>query len=358
MRPPVTVGIVGLGPRGHRFAEALDGLRDCELDRLCTDGPNVPDWTDRFPRAAATRSLEDLLADERLDAVVITGRLEERPRQIGAALAMGKHVLVDGPLSRFADEAFELASSARAFGRCLVSETAPFDPGLRKLKELITTGQLGDVFQLYLTNQRFGQIDEDCDVLWSVGPQEIATILYLLGDVPVSASAWGESYLRAGLSDVMYGFLRFATGITAHLHLSWLDPQEVHRLAVAGSQQMAVYDSSCPEQPLALFDHEVAFASTDLHRQAVQVTPGGLTIPRFPAEDGFLVLAQTFLSAVRRGRPVEAALGHAVNVASTLEALQSSVDAGGAPKEVAPPLPRLRNVVALLGGSRPVRRSR
>jgi predicted dehydrogenase len=358
MRPPVTVGIVGLGPRGHRFAEALDGLRDCELDRLCTDGPNVPDWTDRFPRAAATRSLDDLLADERLDAVVITGRLEERPHQIGAALAMGKHVLVDGPLSRFADEAFELASSARAFGRCLVSETAPFDPGLRKLKELITTGQLGDVFHLYLTNQRFGQIDEDCDVLWSVGPQEIATILYLLGDVPVSASAWGESYLRAGLSDVMYGFLRFATGITAHLHLSWLDPQEVHRLAVAGSQQMAVYDSSCPEQPLALFDHEVAFASTDLHRQAVQVTPGGLTIPRFPAEDGFLVLAQTFLSAVRRGRPVEAALGHAVNVASTLEALQGSVDAGGAPKEVAPPLPRLGNVVALLGGSRPVRRSR
>jgi predicted dehydrogenase len=358
MRPPVSVGIVGLGPRGHRFAEALDGLLDCELSWLCTGGANVPDWADRFPRAIATRSLDELLSDERLDAIVITGRLDERPDQIDAALAMGKHVLVDGPLAMSANEAFDLASRARAFSRSLITETAPFDPGLRKLKELITTGQLGDVFHLYVTNQRFGRIDEDCDVLWSVGPQEIATVLYLLGDVPVSASAWGESYLRAGLSDVMYGLLRFATGITAHLHLSWLDPQDVHRLAVAGSQQMAVYDGSSPEQPLALFDHEVAFTGSDLHRQAVHLTPGGVTIPRFPAEDGVLVLAQTFLSAVRRGRPVEAALGHAVNVASTLEALQASVDAGGAPKGVAPPLPHLGNVVAFQGGLRPVRRSR
>lgn len=358
MRPPVTVGVVGLGPRGHGFAEAFDGLRDCELDWFCTGGAGIPDWTDRFPRAAATRSLAELLEDEGLDAVVITGGLDARSGQIAAALAAGKHVYVDGPISRLADDAFELATRARAYDRCLITGSALFDPGLRKLKELITTGQLGDVFHLYLNRQQFGDIDEDCDVLWSLGPNEVATVLYLLGDVPVTASAWGESYLRAGLCDVVYAFLRFATGITVHLHLSWLDPQEVRRLAVTGSRQMAVYDGTWPDRPLTLFEHEIAPASGDVSRGGAEVRPGDLSVPLFPVEDGFLALAQTFLSAVRRGRPVEAALGHAVNVASTLEALQNSVDAGGAPKAVVPPLPHLGNVVALPGGTRPVRRSR
>ena len=358
MRPPVTVGIVGLGPRGHGFAEALDGLLDCELDWFCTAGAGIPDWTDRFPRAAATRSLADMLDDERLDAVVITGGLEARSGQIAAALAAGKHVYVDGPISRFADDAFELASRARAHDRCLLTGTALFDPGLRKLKELITTGQLGDVFHLYLNHQRFGEIDEECDVLWTVGPQEVATILYLLGDVPVTVSAWGESYLRAGLSDVVYGFLRFATGITAHVHFSWLDPQEVRRLAVAGSRQMAVYDGTWPDRPLTLFGHELGPAAGDVSRAGIHVRPGDLTVPIFPVEDGFVAVAQTFLSAVRRGRQIEGPLGEAVNVASTLEALQHSVDTGGAPIAVAPPLPHLGNVVALPGGTRPVRRSR
>jgi predicted dehydrogenase len=354
MRLPVTVGIVGLGEGGRRFAETLDGLRDCELNWLCDGRTRIPDWTDRFPRATTTRSLDDLLDDDRLDAVVVAGDLQARGGQIAAALAAGKHVLVDGPVSTGSDEAFELARRARASDRCLVAEsTMLFDAGLRKLKELIATGQLGDVLHVYVNNQRFGDISEDCDVLWSLGPREVGAILYLLDDVPVQASAWGESYLRPELPDVVYGFLRFATGITAHLHLSWLDPQHLHRLAVAGSGQMAVYDSAENDCSLTLVEHQIGAGGRGEER--IRLQPGGRRSPLLPVEDGFAVLAETFLSSVRRGRPVEAAMGHAINVTSTLEALQASVDAGGAPYDVALPLPRLGNVIALNGGAEPVR---
>jgi predicted dehydrogenase len=115
----------------------------------------VPEWTDRFPRAIATRSLDELLAAERLDAVVIAGPLPDRASRIAAALAAGKHVLVDGAMSATADDAFDLASHARTYGRCLMAESGLlFDPGLRKLKELVATGQLGVLYRRWRTVPR------------------------------------------------------------------------------------------------------------------------------------------------------------------------------------------------------------
>jgi predicted dehydrogenase len=347
MRPPVTIGIVGLGNRGGRYAEVFADLRECEIRWVC-DPTRALDAAERYPRAAATDSLDELLADESLDAVVVTGALPARIGHVRSALAANKHVLVDGPLSMAADDTFDLSARARERGRCLlVGNGLLFDPALRKLKEIVETGRLGEMLYLYGNSQCLGEIEKNADALWSLGARDIGAILYLLDDTPVTVSAWGESYLKPGFSDVVFCLLRFETGVCAHLHLSWLDPQSVRRLTLVGSRQMAVYDGIPPGRKLTLFEHSVRTPRLSGAVEAARIQVGDVLSPALPDDDPDVLLCQTFLAAVRRGRPLDSEARLATNVASVLEALQGSIEAGGAPQTVAVPAPRLQNVIPI-----------
>jgi len=347
MRSPVTIGIVGLENRGGRYAEVFAGLRDCELRWVC-DVDRAPEAAERYPRAAAAASLDELLADESLDAIVVAGSLPARVGHVRSALAADKHVLVDGPLSMASDDTFDLAERARERSRCLlVGNGLLFHPALRKLKETVETGRLGEMLYLYGNSQGLGEIEKNADALWSLGAREIGAILYLLDDTPVTVSAWGESYLRPGFSDVVFCLLRFETGVRAHLHLSWLDPQTVRRLTLVGSRQMAVYDGIPPGRKLTLFEHSVRTPRISGALETSRIQAGDVVSPALPDDDPDVLLCQTFLAAVRRGRPLASEARLAVNVAATLEALQGSIEAGGSPQPVAPPTARLQNVIPI-----------
>jgi predicted dehydrogenase len=348
MRSTLNVGIVGLGSRGGRYAEVLAGLRDCELRWVCDVDPDGLEAAERYPRARATDSLDEMLSDESLDAIVVTGPLPARVAQVRAALEADKHVLVEGPLSRVADDAFDLVAAARKRALCLfIGNGALFDPALRKVKELFETGRLGEMLYLHANAQSLGEIQKNADVLWSLGARELGSILYLLEDMPVTVSAWGEAYLRPGFSDVVFCLLRFATGVTAHLHLSWLDPQTVRKVTLVGSRQMAVLDGTLPARRLTLFEHSVPLAPISGGVEKIRIQYGDIVSPVLPDDDPDVLMCQTFLAAVRRGRPLDAEARLATNVASVLEALQGSIEAGGAEQPVAPPTLRFRNVVSL-----------
>jgi predicted dehydrogenase len=347
VRSPVTIGVVGLGNRGARYADVFAGLRDCEL-RWVYDADRVLGEVERHPRAAASVSLDELFADESLDAIVVAGPLPARVGHVRSALAADKHVLVEGPMSMAADDTFDLAARARERARCLlVGNGLLFDPALRKLKEIVETGRLGEMLYLYGNSQSLGEIEKNTDALWSLGAREIGAMLYLLDDLPVTVSAWGESYLKPGFADVVFCVLHFATGVFGHLHLSWLDPQTVRRLTLVGSRQMAVYDGTPPARKLTLFEHVVPPPRISGGVETSRIRPGDVVSPVLPDDDPDVVLCQTFLAAVRRGRPLDSEARLATNVATVLEALQGSIEAGGTPQPVAPPPPRLQNVIAI-----------
>src|SRR5207248_4937146 len=130
---------------------------------------------------------------------------------------------------------------ARERSRCLLTAHALlFHPGLRKLKEVMETGRLGEAFYLYGNRQDFSRARRESSALWSLGVQDIAALLYLLDDTPVDVSCWAESYVRQAVADIAFCFLRFATGVTAHLHLTSLDPQPSRRLTLVATRQTFV----------------------------------------------------------------------------------------------------------------------
>jgi len=348
LRSAVRIAVVGLGETGGAFASVLGHLPDCDLAWLCDDDRAVLMEGRRSQPSALTTAIDDVLEDEGLDAVVVATPLAASGELVERALRADKHVLVARPLARTADEALGLTDLARERGRCLLTGHAVlFHPGLRKLKEVMETGRLGETFYLYANRQDFSRARREASALWSLGVEDLAAVLYLLDDTPVDVSCWGESYVRRGVGDVAFCFLRFATGVTAHLHLSSLDPQTLRRLTLVGSRQMVVFDELA-ERTLTIHDRAVVPPRGPSFGRPLRVEGDGSVIsPAIPADDPVQLMCETFLASVRRGRPLEAEGSLAVRVVAVLEALQRSLERVGSSEAVGAPTRRIPNLVSL-----------
>ena len=170
----------------------------------------------------------------------------------------------------------------------------------------------------------------DENALWSLGPHDIAILLYLLDDQPVEVSARGECYLQEGVADVVFCHLRFATGITAHLHLSWLDPHKLRKLTVVGSKRMAVVDDMENERKLTIYESNAVIPTPESYGEYVQVRSGDIVSPRLTPSEPLRLECEHFIAGIRSSAPGLASSREGAAVVHVLEALQSSIDRNGA----------------------------
>jgi predicted dehydrogenase len=333
LRTPVSIAVAGLGYWGPNLARVFSDLPQVDLRWLCDASPDVQlAMRSRYPGIRTTPELDDLLQDELLDAVAIATPVATHFELARRALEADKHVFVEKPLALSSAEGEELVRIAEARKRKLmVGHVLLFHPAVRRLKELLDSGQLGDLYYLYGNRQNLGKVRRDENALWSLGAHDIAVILHLLGDEPVEVSARGESYVQAGVADVVFCYLRFATGIGAHMHLSWLDPHKMRRLTAVGSQRMAVFDDMELERKLTIYEKSAAPRTTATYGEYVQVRFGDIVSPRVPNDEPLRVECEEFVAAIRSGTDVPAGPREGLAVVRVLEALQRSLDAGGLP---------------------------
>jgi predicted dehydrogenase len=248
------VGQVGLGPWGSNLARNFNEVAHlkwlCDLDTGRLDG-----LTARFPRTQLTSRFDDLLEDPAVDAVIVATSVPTHAELAKRALRARKHVFVEKPMALTATEADELVELATAEERVLMpGHLLLYHPGVAKLRELVDTGELGEVLYVYGNRQNLGQIRSNENALWSLGVHDLSVILYLLGEEPVEACARGDSFLTPGVEDVVFCYLRFPSGKVAHMHLSWLDPHKLRRMTVVGTQRMAVFDDMELDRKVTVYD--------------------------------------------------------------------------------------------------------
>ncbi len=322
---PVRVAQIGLGAWGQNLVRNLDAL--AELSWICETGDERrATFARRFPNAIATGSYEELLADPDLEAVVIATPVPTHYALAKQALEAGKHVFVEKPPAMRAAEMEELVAISEDRGLVLMpGHLLLYHPGVRKLKELVDTGDLGDVLCIYGNRQNLGTIRKDENALWSLGVHDLSVILHLVGEEPSEAWAQGNAFLNPGVEDVVFCFLRFPSGKIAHLHLSWLDPHKMRKLTVVGRDKMAVFDDmelerkvtiyeKWPEQPAGTFGEW-------------QTRTGDILSPKIPSDEPLRLELSHFLRLVREGGTgVEARDG--VAVVRVLEQLQTSLETG------------------------------
>jgi predicted dehydrogenase len=324
---PVRVGVVGLGYWGPNLARNFGTIPGCELAWLCDASEHARAKLERsFPNARSTARLEDLLEDDELDAVILATPVPTHAELAVAVAQAGKHCFVEKPLATTAADAERaVAAAARADRILMVGHLLEYHPGLRALKELADSGELGDeIFYIYGNRLNLGKLRADENALWSLGAHDVSVVLTLAQGDPVEISAHGESYVRDGVEDVVFCFLRFASGLVAHLHLSWLDPHKERRFTVVGSKRMATFDDMAVERKLTVYDKGF---DEDARTYGEYITrSGGSFSPQIANVEPLRVECEHFVQSIRTGTAPRSDGASGLRVVRVLEGLQRSLD--------------------------------
>jgi predicted dehydrogenase len=248
------VAHAGVGGWGRNVARVVGDL--AELAWICdVDGGRRDEYARRYPEARSTASFEEALADDSVEAVTIATPVPTHHALAKQALEAGKHVFVEKPPAMRGEEMEELVALAVERGLVLMpGHLLLYHPGLRKVKELVDAGELGEVACVYGNRQNLGVIRSNENALWSLGVHDLSVILWLLDEEPSEAVAYGTDYLQEGIEDVVFCFLRFPSGRVAHMHLSWLDPHKLRRMTVVGREKMVVFDDMELERKVTVYE--------------------------------------------------------------------------------------------------------
>ena len=320
---PIRVGQAGFGNWGRNLARNFDDL--AELAWICdTDGELRDRFAGRYPGARATGSFDDLLADEQLDAVVVATPVPTHYELTRRALEAGKHVFVEKPPAMRHSEMAELLQLARARNRVLMpGHLLLYHPGVRKLKELIDTGELGEVLCVYGNRQNLGIIRSHENALWSLGVHDLSVILWLLGEEPVETIALGRDFLQPGVEDVVFCYLRFPSGKVAHMHLSWLDPHKMRRMTVVGKERMVVFDDMELERKITVYE-KAPWEPAERYGEWTTRT-GDIYSPKIPIDEPLRLEVSHFLELCRTGPGDHREAVDGLTVVGALERLTESL---------------------------------
>jgi len=322
----VRVGVAGLGYWGPNLARNLGAIGGCDVAWLCdADEDALARVGAAHPQARRTTSLDDLLADGALDAVVLATPVPSHAELAEQVLRAGKHCFVEKPLALRVAEAERAVAAAEDAGRILmVGHLLEYHPGVAKLKEIADSGELGDIHYVYGNRLNLGKLRADENALWSLGAHDVSVLLHLLGEEPHDVEARGESYMRPGIEDVVFCFLRFPSGRAAHLHLSWLDPHKERRFTVVGSRRMATFDDMALEGKVTVYDKGFDEAPASYGEYITR--SGDIWSPRIPNREPLRIECEHFVACVREGRTPQSDGHSGLRVVRVLEALQARLE--------------------------------
>jgi predicted dehydrogenase len=334
----VRVGVVGYGYWGPKVARNLTAIAHsrlawiADLSQECRARAKA-----QFPWVRTTGDVDELLGSD-VDAVVIATPIRSHHRLARAAMLAGKHVMVEKPLTASAAEAEDLVSLAEAHGRKLmVGHTFEYNPAIRALREIVASGEIGDVYYVSAARLNLGLCRTDINVLWDLAPHDLSILRFVLGSDPVAVSARGGASVTPGVHDVAFLELRFPGDILAHVHVSWLDPCKVRRVTVAGSRKMVVCDDLEPVEKIRIYDKRVERPLDGGTGPLGGFTywDGGATAPELPAVEPLRVQCQQFVDCIRLGFTPQTDGRSGLNVVRVLERADASLRNGGL-REVLP----------------------
>lgn len=339
----INLGLVGVGYWGANLARNLNSTENARLAWICDANEKaLAKIAGGYPKARTTGSLDEMLAAADLDAVVVATPARSHFDLARQCLNAGKHVLVEKPLAMSTAECDELIDIAASKGlKLMVGHTFLYSPPVLRLKELVDAGEIGDIYYAYSTRANLGQIRKDVNAMWNLAPHDIAIFLYLFGVPPVTVSAKGITRIQPGIEDVVFMYLDFPGNITAHVHVSWLDPGKVRKLTLVGSKKMVIYDDVDADAKIQILDKGVtkignggAEPFSSFGEFQLLLRAGDVLIPKIPATEPLKAECQHFADSIIADEPPLTDGIHGRQVVRVLEAAGESMANGSRPVEV------------------------
>ncbi len=334
---PVRIAVVGLGYWGPNIVRVLHDLREANVVSACDVREEaLARLRRRYPAVPVTTDYEQILDDEAVEAVVIATPVRTHHELAAAALGRRKHVFVEKPLAASVAEANDLIVRAGSEERVLMpGRTFLYSPPVNVARELIRSGELGQIYFITMSRVNLGLHQTDASVVWDLAPHDFAILRYWLEERPTRVSALSRACIFDGVPDVAFINLEFASGAIAHIELSWLAPSKLRRTAVVGSQKMLVYDDTSNE-PIRIFDSGADVPDPETFGEfRLTYRAGDILSPRMDVTEPLELELADFCRAIRdRGEPRSSArIG--LDVVQMTEAVDCSLGNGGVPLELA-----------------------
>jgi predicted dehydrogenase len=319
----------GCGYWGPNLLRNFSALPNCAVKYVVDLSAERRAFVEKnFPQTTAVESLERVLDDPEVKAVLIATPAETHFRLAKQVLEAGKHAFVEKPLATKASEVDELSKCAAERNLVVMAgHTFIYNAAVRYVKKLIDAGELGEIRYIYSQRLNLGRIRADIDALWNFAPHDISIIQYWLGDPePLSVSRQGMAYMQEGIDDVVFLNLEYPRKIIANIHVSWLDPQKVRKMIIVGSRKMVVYDDVA-ENKIAIYDKGIdrkAVLGENMdfdHPQRLQFNyrSGDILYPEVKFTEPLRVEAEHFRDCILNSEVPVTGLSHARTVVSILE---------------------------------------
>lgn len=335
----IGIGVIGCGHWGPNHVRVFRSLPETEvLYVVDVDSSRLDKARTLFPGVRGEKDLGAVLVDPAVDAVVVATPTQTHYEVVKAALQAGKHVLCEKPLCSTVGEANELVRLANETDRILmVGHVFLFNPGILKVKELVDSGEVGDLQYLSAVRTNLGPIRGDVNAAYDLATHDISIFNFLLGAKPQLVSATGGSFLQPGVEDVVFISLQYAGGILANIKASWLDPKKVRQMTVVGTRKMVTWDDLDLTSPVAVYD-KGANATQEYadYGEFLRVTmwDGDVLLPKVQMQEPLKNQNQYFIHSLRSGKLERSGPQFSLEVVEVLEAINQSLKSNGAPVKI------------------------
>jgi predicted dehydrogenase len=344
----IRIAIVGCGYWGQNLMRNFADLADVEVTAVCDFNLNaLARMKRRYPALELKQDFDQVLADSRIDAVVIATPVSTHYSFARQALRARKHVLVEKPLATSSQQVLELIELADKNNRILmVDHTFVYTAAVRHMKSAIDAGTIGELLYFDSVRISLGLVQSDINVIWDLAPHDFSIMDYLCAEEPVAVSATGAKHLGCPFENIAYVTAHFGSKMIAHFHLNWMAPVKVRKTMVGGTRRMIVYDDMETAEKIRIYDRGITIHHDPEHREKLLTgyRNGDTMVPNLETSEALRLMAREFIESITQGRlPVsDGSAGY--RVVRLLEAAQQSMQSNGQPVEVANHIGRRTNV--------------
>lgn len=329
----ISVGVVGCGYWGPNHARNLNSLPDCNLKAVCdSDSKRLAHVKSLYPHVECYRTFDEMIERSKLDAVVIATGVKSHFPLTHKALMAGLHTLVEKPMATSTEECDQLIDLAVSRNLVLmVGHTFLYSAHVRKIKEIVDKGDIGDIQYISSRRLNLGLFQKDINVTWDLAPHDLSIILYIIGEMPLMVNCCGKAHVSRGVEDVTNMSLVFRKDRLATVHNSWLDPRKVREMTIVGTRRMVVYDDVAPLEKIKIYDSRVEvpphYDTFAEFQYAYHY--GDMYVPYVRQEEPLKIECQHFIDCIRDGsRPLsDGEQGR--QLVTVLEAATTSLRRGG-----------------------------
>jgi predicted dehydrogenase len=333
MNSQLNVGVVGCGYWGPNLIRNFEALKEASVTKICDlDESRLDHLKSLYPTVETTTNYENLVKDPDLDAIVVATPVHLHHRFGKKALENGKHTFIEKPMASSVEECVDLNRIATKNNlELFVGHTFLYTAAVRKMKEIIDSGDIGEVYYLSSRRLNLGLFQKDINVAWDLAPHDISIMLYLMDAHPVSINCQGNSHITPGIEDVTNMTLNFSNGGLATIHSSWLDPNKIREMTIVGSKKMIVFDDLEPTMKLKIFDKRVERPPhyDSFESFTYSYHNGDMHAPHLNHAEALKVEAQQFVDSILHNVPNPTNGINGLRIVQILEAADESLKTNG-----------------------------